>query len=111
MIPVGVSLKLRDYTCNKDGSMTDFLTRAKVLKGHLFSKFVNELEMQSPCLFHCMSWLLEKNATCANQNVCDICVERFNLFDDLHATISISKLHDSQKIYFWNKISEVQEKL
>ena len=64
MIHVGVAEKLSDYACNKDGAMNDFHTRAKVLKGHLVSKFIEQLEEKSTCPFHCMSWLLEENGAC-----------------------------------------------
>ena len=63
MIPVGICNKLSDYACNKDGCISEFTTRAKVLKGHLLSKFPDDLEMESPCPFHCMSWLLKEKST------------------------------------------------
>ena len=111
MIPVGISNKLPDYACNKDGCLSEFTTRAKVLKGHLLSTFPNELEIESPCPFHCMSWLLKEKSTCQNKKQCDVCLERFTLFDDLHATISASKLTHSSKCHFQEQLAQIQAKL
>ena len=61
LIQVEIAEKVVDYATNKDNSLNDFLTHTKVLKGHLLSKFITELEIESNCPFHCMSWLLEED--------------------------------------------------
>ncbi|CAB3998963.1 Hypothetical predicted protein [Paramuricea clavata] len=96
LMPVNNSVNLSYYACNKNNSMDEFLTRAKVLKEHLLSRFVDELDMQSACPFHNMSWLLGKTTTCPTGEVCEVCVERFNLFDDINATILTSKLDSTR---------------
>jgi hypothetical protein len=82
MIQVGIAEKVEDYATNKDNVMNDFLTRGKVLKGHLLSKFITELEIESNCPFHCMSLLLEESGSCEYSSECSVCIERFHLFDD-----------------------------
>ena len=111
LMPVNNAVNLSYYACNKNNSMDEFLTRAKVLKGHLLSRFVDELDMQSACSFHNMSWLLAETTTCPTGEVCEVCVERFNLFDDINATIMTSKLDSTRKIHYLNKIRKVQENL
>lgn len=111
MIQVGIAEKVEDYATNKDNAMNDFLTRAKVLKGHLLSKFVTQLEIQSNCPFGCMSWLLEESASCECFSECDACIERFHLFDDLHATILSTKLSYDRKEYYVKSIQKIQENL
>ena len=72
MIHVGIAEKLNDYASNKDKAMDQILTRAKILKGHLLSKFIEQLEMQLTCPFHCMSSLLEENGACQYRTDCNV---------------------------------------
>ena len=111
LIQVGIAEKVVDYATNKDNSMNDFLTRAKVLKGHLLSKFISELETESNCPFHCMSWLLEESGSCEYSSECSVCIERFHLFDDLNATILATQLSNDRKAYYIKSIQKVQENL
>ena len=73
-------INIIDYACNKNNSMNEYLKRAGLLKGHLLSKFINELDMQSPCPFNNMSRLLGEITTCPTGETCDVCAERFNLY-------------------------------
>ncbi len=111
MIQVGIAEKVEDYATNKDNVMNDFLTRGKVLKGHLLSKFITELEIESNCPFHCMSLLLEESGSCEYSSECSVCIERFHLFDDLHATILSTQLSKDRKVYYAKSIQKVQENL
>ena len=63
-----------------------------MLKGHLPSKFIEQLEMQSTCPFHCLSWLLQENESCKYCTNCIVCIEQFKLFDDLQAIVGSNKL-------------------
>jgi hypothetical protein len=58
-----------------------------------------------------MSWLLGETTACPTGEVCEVCVERFNLFNDINATIMTSKLDSNRKIHYLNKIKKVQENL
>ena len=111
LIQVGIAEKVVDYATNKDNSMNDFLTRAKVLKGHLLSKFITELESESNCPFHCMSWLLDESGSCEYSSECSVCIERFHLFDDINATILSTQLSNDRKAYYVKSIHKVQENL
>ena len=111
LIPVSNCINILDYACNKNNSMNDFLKRAKLLKGHLLSKFISEFDIQSPCPFHNMSWLLGECTKCPTEEICHVCSERFNLFDDLIATILTTTLDSTRKIHYINNIKKVQETL
>ena len=108
MIHVGVAEKLNDYAGNKNKAMDQILTRAKILKGHLLSKFIEQLEMQSTCSFHCMSWLLEENGACEYRTDCNVCIERFQLFDDLQAIVGSTKLPTNRKSYYAKEIHKIE---
>ena len=83
LIQVVIAEKVVDYAANNDNSLNDFLTRAKVLKGYLLLKFITELEIESNCSFHCMSWLLEVSGSYEYSSGFSVFIERFHLFDDL----------------------------
>ena len=88
--------------------LSNFSTQAKILKGHLLSTFMTELQTHSTCPFHCMEWLLNDKPTCNNHSQC---IQRFTLLDDLNASVYASNLHVSQKKYYQDQFKQVQEKL
>ena len=103
MIEVGASVP----------DFSDFLKRSIILKGHLLSKFSSELTTNNTCAFHCMAWLLNDEANCCKRHtqLCNECVERFVLFDDLQTTISASTLSITRKCYYQDQVRKVQENL
>ena len=60
-----------------------------------------------------MSWLLDENGGPPHRllTVCDICIERFNLFDNLLTAVSCCKLPGTRKMYYASKVIKVQSNL
>ena len=60
-----------------------------------------------------MAWLWNDEANCCKRHtqLCNECVERFVLFDDLQATISASTLSITRKCYYQDQVRKVQENL
>ena len=87
----------------------DFLHRSINLKGHLLSDFTTELQTHSSCPFHCME-LLNAKASCKNHcDICNVCAERFTLFDDLLSTVTSSSLNTIRKCYYEKELRNIQE--
>lgn len=81
--------------------LDNLVKRCKILKGHLLSKFSSELQQHSACPFHCMELLLNEKSSCKNHHeICQECIQRFTLFDDLLATINVSSLNPARKKYY-----------
>ena len=100
MIEVGVNFP----------DFNDFLRQLINLKGHLLSDFTTELQTRSSCPFHGMELLLNAMASCKNHcDICNICAERFTLFDDLLSTVTSSSLNTTHKRYCEKELRNVQE--
>ena len=81
--------------------LDNLVKKCKILKGHLLSKFSSELQQHSACPFHCMELLLNEKSSCKNHHeICQECIQRFTLFDDLLATINVSSLYATLKKYY-----------
>lgn len=55
-----------------------------------------------------MSWLLEENGACEYRSDCSVCIERFQLFDDLQAVVASTNLSNDRKTYYAKTLHKIE---
>lgn len=55
-----------------------------------------------------MSWLLEENGACEYRCDCSVCIERFQLFDDLQAVVASTNLSNDRKTYYAKTLHKIE---
>ena len=82
------------------------------LKGHFLSGFARDIKLHSECAFHCIQRQLEEKPQCSNHHsISEICIERFNLFQDIHDTITATHIDEEEKSKLSRRKDQIQENI